>query len=310
MRFYFASADNEVKNWKLDRAGGDHRLTSYFLLDGALAKNAPSPVLAAGGHDKIFLQARDAACKRAEAHFRSHTSVKSWVMDSGAYTYQQPKNRLPEASLMKYAERYIEFCARTVDLWDWCAEMDVENGYGMPFVDRVWDMMLAAGLPALRVWHARRGIDAWKKHCKESEYVGIGSSCRDVHPDDIKQLLRWAYANGNKVHAFGVLSGNLMKWPAFSSDATTWLSPEVFGRIIQFDKTKGRIASHSPREKGIKVSVVHPIAESRSKGYDAATLSAIEEFLKYEDYITRSWAERGVTFDGRSGEPTWCPPKE
>lgn len=303
MNFYYASADNPVKNWKLDEAKVTHRLTTYFLLDGSVARSFSSPSLALAGRDPDFLAARDRACDKAIEMFRSHKDiVKSWVIDSGAHTYQQIRFKVPIDTLMAYADRYIDFCVRSRDLWDWCAELDVEEMYGQDFVEEVWDKMNAAGLPALRVWHTWRGIDAFKEYCQEKEYVGVAGPM--PHVDDLAKMVRWAYYNGNKIHAFGVLRGELMKWPVFSSDAISWLSPEAWGQIIKFDRATGTLTRTSPKKDGLDLSILSTIADVRMHGYDAGTIDSVRELQAYEDYITRSWAERGVDF-GEPNSPQW-----
>lgn len=298
MHFYFAGADDKNLNWALDVGGATHRLTTYFILDGALAKRFPSQSIAVSGSDERFLAARDKAVARALKMVRDNTVATSWVIDSGAFTYQKQENRVPTSFLMKYAERYIDFCKQAGDKFDWCAEMDVERVYGMKFVEEVWEKMQDAGLRGLRVWHPTRGADAFKDYCRDYEHIGIGSSY--LHEDDTEALLRYGYANGNKIHVFGVLRNTLVRWPCYSADATTWIAPFAWREMVKFDRAKGRLVRIRPNKDGIQLAALDAVADARMEGrYKAAALT-VREFLAYEDYLTRSWKERGVSFEEQS----------
>ena len=132
---------------------------------------------------------------------------KMFLLDSGAFTFMHGI----EASSKPvdwdgYLGRYIDFINRH-DIQHFF-ELDVDIIVGYDAVKRMRARLEAeTGKKSIPVWHRSRGLDEFKRLCRDYPYIGIGGfAIKHIQPSEygyIRRLVQYANACGVRVHGLG-----------------------------------------------------------------------------------------------------------
>ena len=129
--------------------------------DEAFRKYQPRYVL------ETFFNGEKACLKAMQA-----VGNDNFLLDSGAFSYMNGQKVTLE-QMEAYVDRYIDFIVKyKVKHF---IEIDVDNIFGLAKVEE-WrrKMERTAGRQCIPVWHKGRGVEYWKKMCREYKYVAIG----------------------------------------------------------------------------------------------------------------------------------------
>ncbi len=98
--------------------------------------------------------------------------VNNFLLDSGAFSYMSGAECTKE-QLVEYMEKYIYFINKyNVEYF---FELDVDTIFGIEFVEELREKLeKETNKKCIPVWHKGRGIEYWKKMCKNYKYVAIG----------------------------------------------------------------------------------------------------------------------------------------
>ena len=162
---------------------------------------------------------------------------KDFLLDSGAFTYLNGSKG--KVNWEKYIEEYAVFINKhKIDLF---IELDIDSVIGLNEVERLrYKLENITNKKCIPVWHKSRGLDYWKKMCKEYEYVAIGGIVtKEIKPaeyDVFLPLLKIAKENNCKVHGLGFTNmKGLEKYKFYSVDSTAWLYGNRGGFLYRFN---------------------------------------------------------------------------
>ena len=97
---------------------------------------------------------------------------KNFLLDSGAFSYMNGK-QISKNDMDIYVRKYIRFiCQYEVPYF---FEMDVDKIFGLETVES-WrkQIEIQTGKKCIPVWHKQRGVEYWKKMCRNYDYIAIG----------------------------------------------------------------------------------------------------------------------------------------
>lgn len=102
----------------------------------------------------------------------------------------------------------------------------------------------------------------------------------------------------NRLHGLGATAiDHMLRYPFYSVDSTTWINAQRFGSWIEFKG--GRIVKHQSAR--VRAQAAEPRMTNVNVAdytFERFIMQAIKSFLRFEDYCTRLWAQRGITWDG------------
>lgn len=174
---------------------------------------------------------------------------KDFLLDSGAFTFMQ--NTKTKINWDEYVERYAKFI-KDNNIKHFF-ELDIDSIVGIKEVERLRNKLeTLSERKCIPVWHKSRGLEYWKKMCKEYDYIAIGGivtkEIKATEYDIFIPLLKIAKENNCKVHGLGFTRIPLLKkYHFYSVDSTAWTTGNRFGHIYKFkngemlkiDKPKG-----------------------------------------------------------------------
>lgn len=203
--------------------------------------------------------------------FIKNKKWKMFLLDSGAFTFFSGNKNI---NWEKYVELYADFIIE--NNVDYFFELDIDSivGYKKVLIlrEKLESLTCKKCIP---VWHKSRGIQEYKKLCKEYPYIAIGGiAIKDI---SIKQyqgfpaLIQLAHTFGCKVHGLGFTQMAYLDKIHFDSvDSTAWKSGGRFGQIHRFNGSK-IVQIKKPKGKRIK----------SYKDIDAINL---REWIKFQQY--------------------------
>lgn len=165
---------------------------------------------------------------------------KDFLLDSGAFTFMQ--NTKTKINWDEYVERYATFIKENNIKHFF--ELDIDNIIGIKEVERLRNKLeTLSGKKCIPVWHKSRGLEYWKKMCKEYDYIAIGGivtkEIKITEYDIFIPLLKIAKENNCKVHGLGFTRISLLKkYHFYSVDSTAWTTGNRFGYIYKFKNGK------------------------------------------------------------------------
>ena len=203
-----------------------------------------------------------------------------FLLDSGAFTFMN--NAKGEINWEKYIDQYAKFINEN-DV-KYFFELDIDPIVGLKEVERLRNILEnKTQKKCIPVWHKSRGLDYWKKMCKEYDYVAIGGIVtKEIKPNEYKYfspLLKIAKENNCKVHGLGFTSlKNLDKYQFYSVDSTSWKSGGRFGSIYKFENNQ--LVQHKKPE-GFR-------AKSKDGWYAKIELLNCEAWTKFQEYADKN----------------------
>lgn len=165
---------------------------------------------------------------------------KDFLLDSGAFTFMQ--NTKTKINWDEYVERYATFIKENNIKYFF--ELDIDNIVGIKEVERLRNKLeTLSEKKCIPVWHKSRGLEYWKKMCKEYDYIAIGGivtkEIKATEYDIFIPLLKIAKENNCKVHGLGFTRIPLLKkYHFYSVDSTAWTTGNRFGYIYKFKNGK------------------------------------------------------------------------
>jgi hypothetical protein len=160
-----------------------------------------------------------------------------FLLDSGAFTFMSKVNG--EVDWDDYIKKYAKFI-NDYNV-NYFFELDIDVIVGIKEVERLRSLLEnLTNKKSIPVWHKSRGLEYWKKMCKDYDYVAIGGivtqEIKRSEYDVFNHLLKIAKENNTKVHGLGFTNlKGLEKYKFYSVDSTSWLSGNRFGAVYWFD---------------------------------------------------------------------------
>lgn len=214
--------------------------------------------------------------------------VENFLLDSGAFTFMNSKNNITKKELEEYCDRYIAFINKYNIKYFF--EMDVDYLFGIEYVEYLRNKIeKETGKQCIPVWHITRGINYWKKLCKEYKYIAIGglvSSGINISRKDIlkiiKKLTVYARSKNVKVHGLGFTTTKELKnIPFYSVDSTSWLKTIVFGASL---------SKYNNKTHDIKNIDIPNNDNTKKINYSTCLENNFKEWMKYQKYMdTLKW---------------------
>lgn len=248
----------------------------------------------------------------------AHLADHSVLIDSGGYTFLTDDEYQGKdiAFWENFIEGYISFINEYKDKISACVEMDLDKLVGTSVVNE-WREKYFHNLdvPVIYVYHKDKGIQEWERMCATYSYVGFSfNEIDDI--DTIDKLFKIAIKNKTKVHVFAT-TGNtvLTQFPAYSSDASSWLSGSQFGELNYFEnggvhrlkKDKWK-QEYIPRLVALGCSKELLLAEAPYELMRASALSymKLQEFIRNKFKARRYWEKRdSLTIEEKLPPQMW-----
>lgn len=187
----------------------------------------------------------------------------NFLLDSGAFSYMNGA-KITLQQMDNYVNRYIEFIVH--NNVQYFFEIDVDNIFGLSQVEE-WrrKIEITAGRRCIPVWHKGRGVEYWKRMCRDYGYVAIGGLVFHVKKQEyelIRKLVEYAYYNGVKVHGLGFTkTKELLNYKFYSVDSASWTVAAALGQQIHTFKN-GHIESRQLRKGNKKVQLPKLVAHN------------------------------------------------
>lgn len=154
------------------------------------------------------------------------------MIDSGAHSFQKGTKVNWEEYTRQYAQFIKEFDRPNVVGY---FEMDVDNIIGYDKVLELRAILESVSDKIIPVWHKNRGLDEFKKMCKD--YAGKVVALTGFKNEDIKDhqylmFLKFARKYGCKVHCLGMTRKKILDEVPFDYvDSSSWRQDGIYGRI-------------------------------------------------------------------------------
>lgn len=154
------------------------------------------------------------------------------LVDSGAHSFQKGT----KVDWDKYTQDYANFIKRfDRDNVVGYFEMDVDNIIGYDKVLELRKVLKLVSDKIIPVWHKNRGLDEYKKMCKE--YAGrivaiTGFKNEDIKDEQYLMFLKYAKKYNCKVHCLGMTRKKILDEVPFDYvDSSSWKQASIYGRI-------------------------------------------------------------------------------
>lgn len=202
--------------------------------------------------------------------------LKSFLLDSGAFTFMQGK---ASVNWDEYVEEYADFIRKyDIELF---FELDIDSIVGLKEVERLRKKLeTLTGKKPIPVWHVSRGKEYFVKMCKEYPYVALGGIVtqevpRNVYEKAFPWFIQTAHKYGAKIHGLGYTSIEKLKIYHFDSvDSTAWLYGNRGGYLYIFNPHTGTMDKKDAP------------AGCRLKSKEAAMFN-FKEWCKFQEYAEK-----------------------
>lgn len=154
------------------------------------------------------------------------------MIDSGAHSFQKGV----KVNWQNYMQEYMQFI-KAFDRPNVIGyfEMDVDNVIGYDKVLEFRQQLEQVSDKIIPVWHKNRGINEYKKMCKDyaGKIVAItGFKNEDIQDHQYLMFLKYAKKFGCKVHCLGMTRRKVLdKVPFDFVDSSSWRQNGNYGRI-------------------------------------------------------------------------------
>lgn len=183
------------------------------------------------------------------------------LIDSGAHSFQKGK----KVDWDKYTKQYAEFIKK-FDKHNVIGyfEMDVDNIIGYEKVLELRKTLEKVSNKIIPVWHKNRGIEEYKKMCKDysGKIIAItGFKNEDIKDEQYMMFLKYAKKYNCKVHCLGMTRKKVLdKIPFDYVDSSSWKQSGIYGRIDgkgkvtkEFSKVKRAVVFLENYKVGMKM---------------------------------------------------------
>lgn len=154
------------------------------------------------------------------------------LIDSGAHSFQKGK----KVNWEEYTRQYAEFIKKNDnEKIIGYFEMDVDNIIGYEKVLELRRILENVSSKIIPVWHKNRGIEDFKKMCREyrNKIIAItGFKNEDIKDDQYLMFLKYAKKYRCKVHCLGMTRKKVLDTVPFDYvDSSSWKQSAIYGRI-------------------------------------------------------------------------------
>jgi len=168
------------------------------------------------------------------------------MIDSGAHSFQKGKVVKWEEYTRQYAEWITTFDRPHVVGY---FEMDVDNVIGYQKVLELRKILDAVSDKIIPVWHKNRGIEEYKKMCRDysGKIVAItGFKNEDIQDHQYMMFLKYAKEHNCQLHCLGMTRKKVLdKVPFDYTDSSSWVQQTVFGRV----EGRGQVSRKFSKER-------------------------------------------------------------
>jgi hypothetical protein len=161
------------------------------------------------------------------------------LIDSGAHSFQKGK----KVDWVEYTKKYAEWirqndCDKILGYF----EMDVDNIIGYENVLELRKILESVTDKIIPVWHKNRGIEEFKKMCKDyqGKIIAItGFKNEDIQDHQYMMFLKYAKKYNCKVHCLGMTRKKILDEVPFDFvDSSSWKQQAIYGRVGKNKVTK------------------------------------------------------------------------
>lgn len=171
--------------------------------------------------------------KNEEFAIKMRDNSELILIDSGAHSFQKGKH----VDWVEYTKEYANFIKQfdrpnVVGYF----EMDVDNIIGYEKVLELRKILENVSNKIIPVWHKNRGLEEFKKMCKD--YAGkviaiTGFKNEDIKDEQYLMFLKYAKKYNCRVHCLGMTRKKILdKVPFDFSDSSSWLQHTIYGRSL------------------------------------------------------------------------------
>lgn len=190
------------------------------------------------------------------------------LIDSGAHSFQKGK----KVNWEEYTRQYAEFIKKNDnEKIIGYFEMDVDNIIGYEKVLELRRILENVSSKIIPVWHKNRGIEDFKKMCREyqNKIIAItGFKNEDIKDDQYLMFLKYAKKYRCKVHCLGMTRKKVLDTVPFDYvDSSSWKQSAIYGRI-----GNRKVSKEFSKRKRYKV-----MAES------------MKEAMRIQDHYYKKW---------------------
>ncbi len=200
---------------------------------------------------------------------------KDFLLDSGAFTFMN-SSKGSVVDWDSYVDRYIEFI--NINDIKHFFELDIDVIVGYEKVKQIRKRIEArTGKQCIPVWHRNRGAEEYISLCNEYPYIAIGGfAIKDIKQNEyrsIPYLLDKANSRGTKVHGLGFTPPNVIEYPFYSVDSSSWGTGSRFASVYLFQN--GRM------------NVLAKKSNKRLIDYKSLDRHNLKQWLKYQKYLDK-----------------------
>lgn len=164
---------------------------------------------------------------------------KDFLMDSGAFTIMNSKQKKKNFDIFQFAKEYGEFIKK----WNVqnFIELDIDSVFGMQaYVDCLHILQDITGREPIRVMHTWRGKEYFEELTKKKDFVCLGGIAGTQNMNLARSELQWfvdiAHKNNCKIHGLGIGNMNLIRKHNFDSiDSANWMIYPKYGGLARFN---------------------------------------------------------------------------
>lgn len=167
------------------------------------------------------------------------------MIDSGAHSFQRGK----KVDWVEYTKEYAEFI-KTFDRPNVVGyfEMDVDGVIGYDNVLKLRKILESASDKIIPVWHDTRGIEEYKKMCRDyaGKLIAFSGIRGEIKDHQYLMFLKYAKEHNCKVHCLGMTRKKILDVVPFDyTDSSSWKQSGIYGRI----DNKGKVTREFSKVK-------------------------------------------------------------
>ena len=269
MHLYLAGGENSAWLKAIEQAGVQKSLFSYFHLD-----------------------VKDNRMRNVDTVLRTIAESQLCIfLDSGGFS---AFTQGVEIDL----DKYIEFIRRFEDILTVYANLDVIGDAAGTQRNQAY--MEKRGLRPLPAFHFGSDLKVLKRMADKYDYLALGGLVPLAMSP--RKLMGWldrcfsVIRDQAKVHGFGMTGIPMLKrYPWYSVDSMSWLGGTMRGEIYTFKDGKLLLTKTTKEDSATAASMKY--TDHGDKRWFQRVVRNAEEWKKMGDFITRLWAERGISWD-------------
>lgn len=177
------------------------------------------------------------------------------LVDSGAHSFQKGA----KVDWLTYTQEYASWikqndCPQILGFF----EMDIDNIIGYERVLELRKILESVSDKIIPVWHKNRGVDEFKKMCREYDFASVtGFKNEDIQDHQYLMFLKYANKHNCKIHCLGMTRIKVMDLcPFYSVDSSTWKQASKYAEFREFKK--GKLHIHKMKGKMSSAELYEP----------------------------------------------------